>query len=141
MGKFDTAGVRLKLWDLGGQESLRSLWPRYFDEAHLICFVVDSAAFERLEEACLALRVVGEELAVKVASVPVLVLANKRDRDEVVPVQDIKDRLNPVIEVIDPREGGVLACSGLTGDGIREAIDWMVSRVKRNKLDRPPVYR
>ena len=133
--------MRVKLWDLGGQASLRSLWPRYFDEAHLICFVVDSADAERLEEACSALQVIGEELAAKVAGLPILVLANKRDRDEVLPVQDIKDQLNPVIEVIDPREGGVLACSGLDGDGVQEAIDWMVSRVKRNKIDRPPVYR
>lgn len=133
--------MRIKLWDLGGQASLRSLWPRYFDDAHLICFVVDSSDSGRLMEACSALRVVGEELATRVSGIPVLVLANKRDRDDVLPLQDIKDQLNPVIEIIDPREGGVLTSSGLDGTGVREALDWMVSRVKRNKSERPPVLR
>lgn len=42
------------LWDLGGQIKMRSMWEKYYDEAHAIIFVVDSADVARLEEAKLA---------------------------------------------------------------------------------------
>lgn len=39
------------------------------------------------------------------------------------------------------RDSRVLAMSALTGDGVREAIDWVRSRVQWNKESRPPVMR
>lgn len=32
----------LRIWDIGGQQSLRSLWSKYYSAAHAIVFVVDS---------------------------------------------------------------------------------------------------
>lgn len=42
--------VLLRLWDLGGQENLRTLWDSYYTESHGVIFVVDSTDRERLEE-------------------------------------------------------------------------------------------
>lgn len=42
--------THLRLWDLGGQENLRTLWESYYNDAHGIVFVVDSSDRKRLEE-------------------------------------------------------------------------------------------
>lgn len=47
-------GHQIIIWDLGGQLKMRSLWEKYYEEAHAIVFLVDSADTARLEEAKLA---------------------------------------------------------------------------------------
>ena len=77
--------------------------------------------------------------------VPLLVLANKQDREDCVEVVRIKEGL--VRKVIEGEKGGsvrdsrVLPCSALTGTGVQEAVEWLRSRVKWNKESRPPVMR
>jgi len=39
------------------------------------------------------------------------------------------------------RDSRVLPVSALTGTGVREAVEWVRSRVKWNKEGRPPVMR
>lgn len=43
--------MKLILWDLGGQAELRTIWDKYYGEAHGVMFVVDSADTERFAEA------------------------------------------------------------------------------------------
>ncbi|CRK36985.1 hypothetical protein BN1708_020185, partial [Verticillium longisporum] len=77
--------------------------------------------------------------------VPVLVLANKQDREDCVEVVRIKEGL--VKRVFEGEQAGsirdsrVLPVSALTGTGVREAVEWVRSRVKWNKESRPPVMR
>lgn len=42
--------TRLVFWDLGGQSSLHSLWNKYYEEAHGVIYVIDSADKERLSQ-------------------------------------------------------------------------------------------
>jgi GTPase SAR1 family protein len=51
--KLSGAGGRstLTLWDLGGEAGFRSVWERYFREAHIVVFVLDATARARLPEA------------------------------------------------------------------------------------------
>ena len=39
------------LWDVGGQERLRAIWPHYFKGIDAIIFLVDSADASRIPEA------------------------------------------------------------------------------------------
>ena len=77
IGRIEAGGAAVVLWDLGGAAPLRSIWDKYFTEAHaLMCvccferrgltalltwhraprsYVVDAAAGERLEESRAAL--------------------------------------------------------------------------------------
>jgi len=77
--------------------------------------------------------------------VPLLVLANKQDREDCVEVVRIKEGL--VKKVFEGEKGGairdsrVLPVSALTGTGVKEAVEWVRSRVKWNKEARPPVMR
>ncbi|MCJ1367197.1 ADP-ribosylation factor protein 3 [Acarospora aff. strigata] len=149
----------LKIWDVGGQHSLRKLWQSYYASCHAVVFVVDSsdvgdADIEklgrgegtgegRLEECRLVLESVLQNEDAE--GVPVLVLANKQDREDCVEVVRIKEGL--VRKVFEGEKGGsvrdsrVLPISALTGTGVREAVEWLCSRVKLNKESRPPVMR
>jgi ADP-ribosylation factor related protein 1 len=77
--------------------------------------------------------------------VPLLVLANKQDREDCVEVVRIKEGF--VRKVFEGEKGAslrdsrVLPCSALTGTGVEEAVEWVRSRVLWNKEARPPVMR
>ena len=69
--------MELTLWDLGGQDKLRSMWKHYFGGVQGIIFVVDASDVARLELA-------GQELSTclrdeSLANSAVLVLCNKQD--------------------------------------------------------------
>lgn len=77
--------------------------------------------------------------------VPILVLANKQDREDCVETVRIKEGL--VRPVFEGEKGGavrdsrVLPVSALKGTGVREAVEWVRTRVKWNREGRPPVMR
>jgi ADP-ribosylation factor related protein 1 len=153
----------LKIWDVGGQTSMRGLWQSYYSSCHAIIFVVDSTDVgEGLEDftsgaAAAAVdsshgrlgdcRQVLESVLqnADVAGVPILVLANKQDREDCVEVVRIKEGF--VRQVFEGEKGAgvrdsrVLPVSALLGTGVREAVEWVQSRVKWNKEGRPPVMR
>lgn len=151
--------IYLKLWDVGGQHSLRGLWQSYYKSAHAIVFVVDSSDVGnatlsdmadggvgddggRLDECRLVLEsILGNE---ETAGVPILVLANKQDREDCVEVVRIKEGF--VRRVFEGEKGGnvrTAACcrAALTGTGVQEAVEWLCSRMMGNKESRPPVMR
>jgi ADP-ribosylation factor related protein 1 len=143
----------LKIWDVGGQHSLRKLWQSYYSSCHAIVFIIDSTDIGdgslendrsgRLEECRLVLEDVLQHSETE--GVPLLVLANKQDREDCVEVVRIKEGL--VKKVFEGEKGGsirdsrVLPVSALTGTGVTEAVEWVRSRVKWNKEGRPPVMR
>ncbi|KAK0252204.1 ADP-ribosylation factor protein 3 [Friedmanniomyces endolithicus] len=151
----------LRIWDVGGQHSLRGLWQSYYSSAHAIVFVIDSTDIGdadiqslvdgsgirdeegRLGECKLVLEDVLQNQETE--GVPVLVLANKQDREDCVEVVRIKEGL--VRKVFEGEKGAsvrdsrVLPLSALTGTGVKEAIEWVQSRVKWNHENRPPVMR
>ncbi|KAJ2890874.1 hypothetical protein MKZ38_001251 [Zalerion maritima] len=179
----------LKLWDVGGQLTLRKLWQSYYSSCHAIIFIIDSTDVGdgflenyphhhpqtggnsaggqqeakqkaqspepdhdrngngkdtgRLEECRLVLEDVlhhGET-----EGVPLLILANKQDREDCVEVVRIKEGL--VKKVFEGEKSGcvrdsrVLPISALTGTGVKEAVEWVRSRAKWNKESRPPNMR
>lgn len=128
--------VNLKIWDVGGQESLRNMWESYYEDAHIVVFVVDSTDRARIEECRDTLdKVVSSEV---LEGTPVLMLANKQDRDDCLEVEDIKEIFNKIAEKMSARDSRVLPVCALDGTGVVEAADWIVSRLIRNKNYRPP---
>jgi ADP-ribosylation factor related protein 1 len=159
----------LKIWDVGGQHSLRKLWQSYYASCHAIIFVIDSTDVGdadigrlegqysrrehdetgghdeegRLNECRLVLEDVLQHADAE--GVPLLVLANKQDREDCVEVVRIKEGF--VRRVFEGEKGAslrdsrVLPCSALTGTGVEEAVEWVRSRVRWNKEHRPPLMR
>lgn len=178
----------LKIWDVGGQLTLRKLWQSYYKSAHAIVFVVDSSdvgndadlgklpgffdrrkssvgvsdeiqspvtpitpgftnfsdrGWSRLDECRQVLEsILQHEDA---AGIPILVLANKQDREDCVEVVRIKEGF--VRKVFEGEKGSqvrdsrVLPVSALTGVGVKEAVEWVRSRMLWNRESRPPVMR
>lgn len=203
---IDLPNMYLKIWDVGGQMSLRRLWKSYYKSCHAIIFVVDSSDLGQLEPESndmLSPRTpaepgprkqwharrkssyviptdTGEEASPKppptpitpsmvsasfdkgrfeeckavlesvlghgdTNGVPVLVLANKQDREDALEVVRIKEGfVRPVFEGEKGslvRDSRVLPVSALKGTGVKEAVEWVRSRVLWNKNGRPPVMR
>lgn len=176
---IDLGDIYLKIWDVGGQHSLRRLWQSYYESCHAVVFVVDSSDLGdgelddldqstgngmngtakgrdedtevqeggqdlgRLEECRLVLESVLASEATQ--GVPILVLANKQDREDCVETVKVKEGF--VRKVFEGEKGGgvrdsrVLPVSALKGTGVKEAVEWVRSRVKWNKEGRPPVMR
>jgi ADP-ribosylation factor related protein 1 len=64
IARFEAHNSPLVCWDLGGQAGLRSIWDKYYGEAHALLFVVDSADPQRFDEARQELeRALGERSA------------------------------------------------------------------------------
>ncbi|EXV03392.1 Ras GTPase family protein [Metarhizium robertsii] len=128
----------MKLWDVGGQLSLRNLWQSYYASCHAIVFIIDSTDIGdgsledddngRLEECRLVLEDVLQHSETE--GVPLLILANKQDREDCVETIRIKEGLVKKVMEGDKassiRDSRVLSLSALTGDGVREAVDWRV---------------
>lgn len=164
---IDLPNLYLRIWDVGGQHTLRRLWQSYYSSAHAIVFVVDSTDIGdgdithlpsdgpnptmsssadhegRLNECRLVLEDVLQHS--ETSGVPVLVLANKQDREDCVEVVRIKEGF--VRKVFEGEKGAnvrdsrVLPLSALTGTGVKEAVEWICTRVAWNKEGRPPVMR
>jgi len=161
VSSIDLPDCYLRVWDVGGQHSLRGLWQSYYGSAHAIVFVIDStdvghADIEKLSKGNVQeedegrlgeCKLVLEDVLQneQTEGVPLLVLANKQDREDCVEVVRIKEGL--VRRVFEGEKGSnvrdsrVLPLSALSGTGVKEAVEWLCSRVKWNKEGRPPVMR
>lgn len=131
--------IQLKFWDVGGQESLRSMWSEYYSQCHAIIFVVDSTDRSRIDEWKHTLTSI--MMDDEIEGVPVLMLANKQDKQDRMEIQDIKEIFNQIAEHLSARDSRVLPVSALTGDGILDSMTWLILRLQRNKKLRPPVYK
>lgn len=51
LARFQVGTMPVIAWDLGGAQTLRSIWEKYYKETHAVIYVVDAANVERIEEA------------------------------------------------------------------------------------------
>lgn len=118
--------ITFQAWDLGGQETLRANWSTYFQEADAIVFVVDSNDTENLVLAKMELFNVVLQEDLKYACL--LVLANKQDiigaRNSGEIAQDLS------LHTIRTHEWQIQSCCALTGEGLREGLTWIASRIR-----------
>nr|XP_035930581.1 ADP-ribosylation factor-like protein 5A isoform X2 [Halichoerus grypus] len=90
--------TRFLMWDIGGQESLRSSWNTYYTNT------------EDLRKAGL------------------LIFANKQDVKECMTVAEISQFLK--LTCIKDHQWHIQACCALTGEGLCQGLEWMMSRLK-----------
>lgn len=126
VGRIEAHNCLLIFWDLGGQVGLRSIWDKYFDEAHAIVFVVDAADADRLHESKAALdKVLGHR---DLNGAPLLVLANKQDLAGSLGPSGVANELG--LGKVDTRPHRVQPVSAHHGMGILEGLQWIVTAVK-----------
>lgn len=128
VGHLDINKNQLLLWDLGGQAGLRSIWDKYYADTHGVIFVVDSTAESRLEEAKDAMdRALGSR---ELFGAPLLVMASKQDIEGALAAAEVTSSLG--LGKLDTRACRVQPVSMVTGNGIREAMRWLVEEIRES---------
>ncbi|CEO98633.1 ADP-ribosylation factor-like protein 2 [Plasmodiophora brassicae] len=122
---FDYRGYSLNIWDVGGQTTIRSYWRNYFERTDGLIWVVDSADIRRLKECRAHLHDVLREERLEGASL--LVLANKQDLDGSLTCEEIGRVLQ--LDKIVSHHWQIVAVSAITGDGLVDAMNWLVEDV------------
>eukprot|EP00635_Sarcinochrysidales_sp_CCMP3193_P010345 CAMPEP_0118904592 /NCGR_PEP_ID=MMETSP1166-20130328/8993_1 /TAXON_ID=1104430 /ORGANISM="Chrysoreinhardia sp, Strain CCMP3193" /LENGTH=184 /DNA_ID=CAMNT_0006843849 /DNA_START=77 /DNA_END=631 /DNA_ORIENTATION=- len=119
-------GYRLNVWDVGGQQTLRSYWRNYFEVTDGIVWVVDSADKWRLGLCRDELHTLLKEEQLQGASL--LIFANKQDLPGAV-VDDAA--LADLLQLNDLRKRHfkIQPCSAQSGDGLKDGIDWIVEDI------------
>ncbi|PWA18183.1 hypothetical protein CCH79_00004092 [Gambusia affinis] len=101
------------MWDIGGQESLRSSWNTYYSNTEFIILVVDSTDRERLAISKEELyRMLAHEDLRKAA---VLIFANKQDMKDCMSAAEISKYLT--LSSIKDHPWHIQSCCALTGEG------------------------
>eukprot|EP01064_Diplonema_japonicum_P031013 TRINITY_DN5416_c1_g1_i1.p1 TRINITY_DN5416_c1_g1~~TRINITY_DN5416_c1_g1_i1.p1 ORF type:complete len:179 (+),score=48.57 TRINITY_DN5416_c1_g1_i1:113-649(+) len=119
---LDHDGVKLNMWDIGGQKTIRTYWRNYFDETDCLIYVVDSADKNRIIDTGDELtRLLEEE---KLGGVPVLVFANKQDLAGALSPSELSEHLN--LSSIRDRKWQIQGCSATKGEGLEEGLTWAV---------------
>ena len=114
--------VNLSIFDLGGQMHFRNLWGTLMKGASAIIFVVDSSDRARTEEAKNELWNV--LLDPQFPDAPVLIVANKQDKEGAMSVKEIVHAFN--LDQMGSRSWHIQPTVATTGQGVEEAILWVV---------------
>ena len=113
--------VKFQAWDLGGQESTRSVWDVYYLNTDAVVYVIDSQDEEYFEESKAQFHKLIHNQTLKNAII--LIFANKQDlpgaKDVNKLVQDYEFfKIKEHIWHIQP-------CSALKGEGLITGIKWL----------------
>ncbi|XP_018596639.2 ADP-ribosylation factor-like protein 5A isoform X2 [Scleropages formosus] len=100
------------MWDIGGQESLRSSWNTYYTNTEFVIVVVDSTDRERIY-------VTREELCKMLAHEDVKGCMSVAEISQSLQLTSIKDH-----------QWHIQACCALTGEGLCQGLEWMMSRLR-----------
>ena len=125
-------GISLTVWDVGGQDHLRTLWHHYFDNVDGLVFVIDSTDSRRLHVARAELEGIYQHDSMK--NVPLIILANKQDSDDALSGEHIAGKL----ALLEWPEGSyyIIPCCALTGDGLTGAFTTLAQMIRTQHKSR-----
>ncbi|OVA14123.1 Small GTPase superfamily [Macleaya cordata] len=129
IGRVEASNTKLVFWDLGGQIGLRTIWEKYYEEAHAVIFVIDAACPSRFEDSKSALEKVLRHEDLQGA--PLLILANKQDLAGAVSADELSRYLD--LKELDERQYMFEAVCAYDGMGVKDGIDWLVEVMERSK--------
>ncbi|CAD6211422.1 unnamed protein product [Miscanthus lutarioriparius] len=128
IGRIEDAKAKLVFWDLGGQVGLRTIWEKYYEEAHAIMYVIDAATASSFEDSKSALeKVIRHE---HLRGAPLLIVANKQDLPGAIDDEELAKFLH---KELDERPYTFQAVSAYDGRGIKSGIDWLVEQIEKSK--------
>jgi small GTP-binding protein len=129
--------VKFQAWDLGGQESNRSLWDVYYMSTDAIVYVIDSQDDEFFEESKAQFHKLLVHPILKNATI--LIFANKQDLPGAKPVNKLIQDYG--FDQIKNHIWHIQSCSALKGEGLVTGIKWLseqlVFRGKNNFPNNP----
>ncbi|KAM4694979.1 ADP-ribosylation factor-like protein 14 [Discoglossus pictus] len=119
--------LQLTMWDVGGQQKMRSFWCYYFENTDGLVYVVDSSNKNHLDESKKEFQLILQNELIK--NVPVVVLANKQDLPGALNAEEITRKFNMKKYCFD-RDWYVQPCSALNGQGLAEGLNKVTEFVK-----------
>lgn len=130
--KISYEGLDFNIWDIGGQEKIRSLWLHYAEDNDGVIFMIDASDTERLELARVELRKLFSVPSLK--EVPYCIFLNKQD----LPGAIKKDQMEAQIytEYDGKMFFSVFECIAKDedNDGLIKGLDWLYKTLKERKL-------
>ena len=127
--QLDYKGLRFTIWDVGGQDKIRMLWKHYYQNSDGIIFVIDSNDKERFETVRETLLLCLNEEELKDAAL--LIFANKQDINGAVSPSELTKILE--MEKIRNRKWLVQGSSAISGQGLKEGLDWLAYALLKKK--------
>ena len=132
--------VKFQAWDLGGQESTRSVWDVYYMNTDAIVYVIDSIDDEYYEESKIQFHKMLNNPALKNATI--LIFANKQDLPGAKTVNKLIEDYE--FDKIKSHIWHIQSCSALKGEGLVTGIKWLseqlVFRGKNNFPKNPYIF-
>ena len=129
--------VKFQAWDLGGQESTRSVWDVYYMSTDAIVYVIDSQDDEYFEESKAQFHKLLTHPTLKNALI--LIFANKQDLPGAKDVNKLMQDYE--LDKIKDHIWNIQSCSALKGEGLITGIKWLseqlVFRGKNNFPNNP----
>jgi small GTP-binding protein len=118
------------MWDMGGQEKIRRLWQRYYDDVDAIIFVVDASDRTRIGEAVAELNNLLVQPQLKGATV--LVLANKQDIPNALSAAELMSELQ-LSSKAGTRDWYVQKTVATDGTGLKDGLKWLSRALLKDK--------
>ncbi|XP_026472081.1 ADP-ribosylation factor-like protein 13B [Ctenocephalides felis] len=123
------------LYELGGSEQIRNIWPKYYLDAHGLIFVVDSSDLQRLAE---CQHILNEVVCHKqINGKPILIFANKQDCEGALDEIDIVEKLG-IEDMVNKYQCPTLVqpCSAVRlpdpNENIESGYNWLLTYIHRN---------
>lgn len=120
-------GFNLNIWDIGGQQTIRSYWRNYFEQTDGIVWVVDTADKRRLSDCKKELHSLPKQE--KLAGASLLIFANKQDLAGALSAKEIAEILDLEVLGREGRHWRIEGCSAVTGKGLIAGVDWLVKDI------------
>jgi ADP-ribosylation factor-like protein 2 len=120
-------GFTLNLWDIGGQQSLRSYWRNYFEATDGIVWVVDCNDAQRLTDCRRELHAL--LLEERLAGASLLLLLNKSDIPTALPPAEVAEAIGVAELRSGRRHVHMVRCSAVTGEGLLDGMEWITKDV------------
>lgn len=112
--------VKFQAWDLGGQESTRSVWDVYFINTDAIIYVIDSQDENFEESKSQFYKLLSNE---SLKNAVILIFANKQDLKGAKNVSEVAQIYG--LDTIKDHIWHIQPCSGQTGEGLITGIKWL----------------
>lgn len=130
---FQKGGLKMKVWDLGGQVQYRQEWGKFLRGADAVIYVVDSTNRDALSTVKRELHTALDDPAL--GGIPLLIVGNKVDLKGHLTEKEIIEgkplpNLGLNLDYVFSNHWAVVMASALTGSNIQQVLEWLTKASK-----------